>query len=82
MRLPRSRTPGKLERRRFIYVDSLRALAALAVVGIHVGAVSGADVRAWYGIFTSHLNVGVTLFFLITAFRLYRPHAAGGAAEA
>lgn len=64
-----------MERHRFIYFDSLRALAALGVLGIHVGVVSGANARALYGSFTSHLDVGVTLFFLISSFLLYRPHA-------
>lgn len=64
-----------MERHRFIYFDSLRALAALGVLGLHVGVVSGANMRAWYGSFTSHLDVGVTLFFLISAFLLYRPYA-------
>jgi len=64
-----------MERHRFLYFDSLRALAALAVLGLHVGVMSGANVRATYGLFTSHLDVGVTLFFLISAFLLYRPYA-------
>lgn len=33
------------------------------------------NVTAWYGGLTSHLNVGVTLFFLISGFLLYRPYA-------
>ncbi len=64
-----------MERHRFIYFDSLRALAALAVLGLHVGVMSGANARAAYGLFTSHLDVGVTLFFLISSFLLYRPYA-------
>jgi peptidoglycan/LPS O-acetylase OafA/YrhL len=61
---------------RSVAIDSLRALAALAVLGIHVGHCSGVNVNAAYGAFTSHLNVGVTLFFLISGFLLYRPWAA------
>jgi peptidoglycan/LPS O-acetylase OafA/YrhL len=64
-----------MERRRFALYDSLRALAALAVIFHHVGAVSEANLHASWGAFTSHLNVGVTLFFLISGFLLYRPHA-------
>jgi len=60
---------------RSVSLDALRAIAALAVVGIHVGHYSRANVDAVYGAFTSHLNVGVTLFFLITGFLLYRPWA-------
>jgi peptidoglycan/LPS O-acetylase OafA/YrhL len=57
-------------------LDALRALAALAVIGIHVGHYSRANVEASWGAFTSHLNVGVTLFFVISGFLLYRPWAA------
>jgi peptidoglycan/LPS O-acetylase OafA/YrhL len=52
----------------------MRAIAVLAVVAIHVGGLSGANVDAWYGAFTSRGNVGVTLFFLISSFLLYRPY--------
>jgi peptidoglycan/LPS O-acetylase OafA/YrhL len=56
-----------------VQIDSLRAIAALAM--LHVGHHSGANVGAAWGAFTSHLNVGVTLFFLITGFLLCRPWA-------
>ncbi len=65
-----------MDGRRFALFDSLRAIAALGVIGIHLGAVSGANIGAAWGAFTSHLNVGVTLFFLISGFLLHRPHAA------
>ncbi len=59
----------------FALFDGLRALAALAVVATHVGSLSGANMRAWYGVATSHLNIGVTVFFLISGFLLYTPYA-------
>jgi peptidoglycan/LPS O-acetylase OafA/YrhL len=61
--------------RRFALFDSLRALAIISILGVHIGGPSGANSNAWYGVFTSHMNIGVTLFFLITGFLLYRPHA-------
>ena len=60
---------------RFALFDSLRAIAALSVVVYHVAGWSGVNLFAWYGAFTSTMNAGVTLFFLISGFLLYRPHA-------
>ena len=60
---------------RFALFDSLRALAALGVLVFHAGTSSMVNATAWYGGLTSHLNVGVALFFLISGFLLYRPYA-------
>jgi len=68
-------TKPSLQRPRFGLFDSMRAVAVLCVLGMHVGYVSGGSQRAWYGFLTSHLNVGVTIFFVISGFLLYRPHA-------
>ena len=58
---------------RFPLFDSLRAIAALSVLGFHVAffhlVVSDTPIRAY----TAHLDVGVTVFFLISGFLLYRP---------
>jgi peptidoglycan/LPS O-acetylase OafA/YrhL len=59
---------------RFELFDSLRAIAALSVFFFHAGNHSKVNVATWYGAFTSKLNLGVTLFFLISGFLLYRPH--------
>ncbi|MEA2481208.1 MAG: hypothetical protein QOJ07_3130 [Thermoleophilaceae bacterium] len=60
---------------RFPLFDSLRAIAALTVVGFHVafftGSLGGGGASHWYG----QLNVGVTIFFLVSGFLLYRPFA-------
>ncbi len=51
----------------------MRAVAVLGVILIHVGASSGANATAWFGIATSQGKMGVRVFFLISAFLLYRP---------
>jgi peptidoglycan/LPS O-acetylase OafA/YrhL len=59
---------------RFPLFDSLRALAALAVLAFHAAFFAGAtEKRTTLGLYASHLDVGVTVFFLISGFLLYRP---------
>jgi peptidoglycan/LPS O-acetylase OafA/YrhL len=53
----------------------LRALAALAVVTTHVGFQTGAAVSGPWAPALSRLDIGVTLFFLLSGFLLYRPWA-------
>jgi len=72
---PSSPPGGDARERRFPMLDSLRGVAVLAVLLLHTGWASGANVSAAYGKVTSHLRVGVTLFFLLSGFLLYRPHA-------
>jgi peptidoglycan/LPS O-acetylase OafA/YrhL len=60
---------------RFALFDGLRGMAVLAVLATHIAGSSGAGRFAWYGFLTSHLFVGVHLFFLISGFLLYRPYA-------
>jgi peptidoglycan/LPS O-acetylase OafA/YrhL len=58
---------------RFPLFDSLRAIAAISVLGFHAAffqlVTSDTPIRAY----TAHLDVGVTIFFLISGFLLYRP---------
>jgi peptidoglycan/LPS O-acetylase OafA/YrhL len=54
---------------RFPLIDSLRAIAAIAVVLCHAG---GLTVSPGAG-FVSHAEAGVALFFAISGFLLYRP---------
>jgi peptidoglycan/LPS O-acetylase OafA/YrhL len=61
---------------RFPLFDSLRGLAALAIVLTHTGLASGANVSAFYGDITARLDIGVTLFFILSGFLLYRPFVA------
>ncbi|MGI8580009.1 MAG: acyltransferase family protein [Solirubrobacteraceae bacterium] len=62
----------------------MRALAALTVLALHVTVFSSPGSAPAVHVL-AHLNVGVTVFFLISGFLLYRPfiaHRAGGAPAA
>ncbi|GAA3389780.1 acyltransferase family protein [Cryptosporangium minutisporangium] len=54
-------------------LDGVRALAAFAVVGTHVGFQTGRAVDGFFAPFLARLDFGVTLFFLLSGFLLYRP---------
>ncbi len=58
--------------------DGLRAIAALLVIVDHVGTDSGFTGRSSLGQFTARGEIGVSVFFLISGFLLYRPFAAAG----
>ena len=66
-------------RAHFPLVEPLRAMAALAVVLIHTSFVSGAVFLSSFKGLLAHLNIGVTVFFLISGFLLYRPYVAAAA---
>lgn len=59
-------------RHHFALLDSIRGLAAIAILVIHVAIFSG-GLEPWYGRFVAHLDIGVPFFFLLSAFLLYRP---------
>ena len=66
---------------RFPHIDSLRAIAALAVLGTHAAIFAGADYPgSAVGHYAQRLEVGVAIFFVISGFLLYRPFAAARAA--
>jgi peptidoglycan/LPS O-acetylase OafA/YrhL len=61
---------------RFPLLDSLRAIAALSVLLFHAAFVSRVFLPQSHSVlrpYMSHLDVGVTVFFLISGFLLYRP---------
>jgi peptidoglycan/LPS O-acetylase OafA/YrhL len=60
---------------RFPLIDALRAIAALSIFVLHAG-VAFAGPNAWYAPYVSRLDIGVTIFFLISGFLLYRPFVA------
>jgi peptidoglycan/LPS O-acetylase OafA/YrhL len=45
----------------------------LCVLLTHTSFLSGSNERTWYGPFAARLDVGVTIFFLISGFLIYRP---------
>ncbi|MCU1487843.1 MAG: putative integral rane acyltransferase [Actinomycetia bacterium] len=55
--------------------DGLRAIAAITVVFHHAGFATGAEFRSW-GQYPARMDSGVTIFFLISGFLLYRPYVA------
>jgi peptidoglycan/LPS O-acetylase OafA/YrhL len=58
---------------RFPLLDGMRAIAALSVVAYHVAFFARATEHGWTGALLSRLGVGVTIFFVISGFVLYRP---------
>ena len=54
--------------------DGLRAVAAIAIVALHVTSATGAVSATGLGRYFARLDVGVTIFFVISAFLLYRPY--------
>jgi peptidoglycan/LPS O-acetylase OafA/YrhL len=61
---------------RFPGLDALRAIAALGVLFSHSAYTSGATAQAWYGSLMAQGVSGVTVFFVLSGFLLYRPFLA------
>lgn len=63
-------------RSRFAALDGVRAVAAFAVLCTHAGFASGRSVSGTpFASLLSRLDFGVTLFFLLSGFVIYRPYA-------
>jgi len=65
---------------RFPLLDGMRAVAVFLVVTLHSWIGTGSHAFPLSGI-VAHMNIGVTIFFLLSGFLLYRPfvaHRAGG----
>ena len=60
---------------RFHALDGLRFVGALAVLTTHVGFASGNALRGPFAGILSRLDAGVALFFVVSGFLLFRPHA-------
>lgn len=58
---------------RFPLLDSLRALAAVGVLLAHVAIFSGQAQRLGWGAGLANLFTGVTVFFVLSGFLLFRP---------
>jgi peptidoglycan/LPS O-acetylase OafA/YrhL len=74
-RRPAPQGPTASRPRHFPCFDGLRAIAAVSVLLLHTAWVSGLTNRSGLGIYTSRLEIGVSVFFLISGFLLYRPFA-------
>jgi peptidoglycan/LPS O-acetylase OafA/YrhL len=59
---------------RFVALDGIRAVGALAVLTTHVGFNSGDSVNGRFAGFIGRLDIGVALFFVVSGFLLFRPH--------
>jgi peptidoglycan/LPS O-acetylase OafA/YrhL len=68
-----SRPIGDLKR--FPAFDGLRAFAAVSVVGVYAAYASGFNTRSSFAIYSSRLEIGVSVFFVISGFLLYRRFA-------
>ena len=74
--------PARPRRVFFPCFDGYRALAAGAVLLLHVGVASGYVFRnTGVGRYVFRLDVGVAVFFLISGFLLYRPFAVAHLAD-
>ncbi len=67
--------PPLVRPRHFSGFNGLRAIAAVSVLLIHTAFISGFTFKSSLGIYTSRLEIGVSIFFLISGFLLYRPFA-------
>ena len=72
---PATERPAVEARPRFECFDGLRAIAAIAIVLHHTGAATGATSRDWRGAgdFLARADIGLSIFFVISGFLLYRP---------
>ena len=60
---------------RFACFNGLRAIAALSVLVHHVAGATGAVTGTFTGYAYAHFDAGVSVFFLLSGFLLYRPWA-------
>jgi peptidoglycan/LPS O-acetylase OafA/YrhL len=66
---------------RFPLFDGLRALAAITILVYHAASLSGYVQFGHLGAWAANLNFGVTIFFVISGFLLYRPYVRARLAE-
>src|SRR3954453_9870685 len=56
-------------------LDALRAIGAAAVIAVHVGFATGFTMTSAEGGLAARMDVGVGVFFVLSGFLLFRPHA-------
>jgi peptidoglycan/LPS O-acetylase OafA/YrhL len=61
---------------RFPLLDPLRGVAALCILTTHAAGLSGFNAGNALGAWTARLDCGVAVFFVLSAFLLYRPFVA------
>jgi peptidoglycan/LPS O-acetylase OafA/YrhL len=61
---------------RFPHLDGVRALAVASVFLVHQYQIIGSNAHDPWGVVTARLGVGVPIFFILSAFLLYRPFLA------
>ena len=54
-------------------LEGLRAIAALSVMGTHLGFASGLTFRSHFGAYFARMDIGVAIFFVLSGYLLYRP---------
>jgi len=68
--------PGRGAAEHLPCFDGLRAIAAIAVVMHHAAIETAFNLHSTLGHYTSRMDAGVQIFFLISGFLLYRPFVA------
>ena len=68
--------PGRGGERAFPLLEGYRALAAAFVVATHAGFQTAASLRGPWAGTLARMDFGVALFFVLSGFLLFRPHAA------
>lgn len=68
------RPPGRVDREpRNRRLEGLRAVAALAVMGTHLGFATGTTFSTDLGAYVARLDIGVAIFFVLSGYLLHRP---------
>ncbi len=66
-------TPTERGRPRNDRLEGLRAVAALSVMGTHLGFASGVTFRSSFGAYFARMDIGVAIFFVLSGYLLFRP---------
>jgi peptidoglycan/LPS O-acetylase OafA/YrhL len=72
---PDTATRSSRRAHHLVELEGLRAIAAVAVLLTHAGFLSGATGREILPGFLARMDIGVAIFFVLSGFLLYRPHA-------
>ncbi|MDG4834053.1 acyltransferase [Solwaraspora sp. WMMD1047] len=67
---------------RLAALDGVRVLGASAVIGQHVGFITGVITRESWGGWIAMMDFAVALFFVLSGFLLFRPYAKAAASAA